>query len=73
MGVINPLTNAPKPIFTTKSVSGRVGYGWVAGWALEVSWQAFFLLESPPGMWVCLVLIVGAFVAFGRTLLRLYG
>ena len=45
----------------------------MAGWALEVSWQAFFLLESPPGMWVCLLLIVGAFVAFGRTLLRLYG
>ena len=49
------------------------GYGWVVGWACEVGWQAFFLLESPPGMWVCLIFIVGAFIAFGRTLLRLYG
>lgn len=49
------------------------GYGWVAGWAFEVGWQAFFLLESPAGMWMCLALILGAFLSFGRALLRLYG
>ncbi len=42
------------------------------GWAFECAWQLFFLLESPAGMWVCLVMILGAFAAFAQTLLRLY-
>lgn len=56
-----------------QSHAAPAGYGWVAGWAFEVGWQAFFLLESPAGMWMCLALILGAFVSFGRALLRLYG
>ena len=42
------------------------------GWAFECAWQLFFLLESPAGMWVCLVMILCAFAAFAQTLLRLY-
>ena len=42
------------------------------GWAFECAWQLFFLLESPAGMWVCLIMILGAFAAFAQTLLRLY-
>jgi len=44
----------------------------VIGWAFECAWQLFFLLESPAGMWVCLVMILCAFAAFAQTLLRLY-
>jgi hypothetical protein len=45
----------------------------VAGWVFEMLWQAFFQLQSKTGMWICLALILGALVSFGRALLRLYG
>lgn len=50
-----------------------VGYSWVAGWTFEMLWQVFFQLQSPMGMWICLVLILGALFSFGSALLRLYG
>lgn len=49
------------------------GYSWVSGWILEMLWQAAFQLQSRFGMWLCLALILGALVSFGRALLRLYG
>lgn len=54
-------------------IINTIGYSWVAGWVFEIAWQAFFQLQSPLGMWICLALILGAFVSFGRALLRLYG
>jgi hypothetical protein len=51
----------------------HAGYSWVAGWVFEMLWQAFFQLQSKIGMWICLALILGALVSFGRALLRLYG
>jgi hypothetical protein len=36
-------------------------------------WQLFFQLQSPVGMWLCLVFIVAALASFGQALLRLYG
>lgn len=45
----------------------------MAGWVFEMLWQAFFQLQSKIGMWICLALILGALISFGRALLRLYG
>ena len=43
------------------------------GWLFEVAWQMCFQLQSPLGMWICLALILGAFVSFGQALVKLYG
>ena len=45
----------------------------MAGWVFEMLWQVFFQFQNKIGMWICLALILGAFVSFGRALLRLYG
>lgn len=50
-----------------------IGYSWVVGWSCEMVWQLFFQLQSPVGMWLCLVFIVAALASFGQALLRLYG
>lgn len=53
-------------------IVNSIGFGWQIGWYLESAWQVFFLMQTPGGMWICLVLLCGALAGFGWTLSRLY-
>lgn len=53
-------------------VVNTIGYGWVVGWACECLWQICFVQEKPAMMWLCLIALLGAFVSFAATLMRLF-
>jgi hypothetical protein len=50
----------------------HAGYGWQIGWYFEVAWQVFFAVDLQPTLWVCMFLLLGAFLGFSVTLLSLF-
>lgn len=48
------------------------GYGWQIGWFFEVAWQIAFTIDAPASPWICMFLLIGAFLGFAITLLSLF-
>ncbi|BDA45844.1 hypothetical protein COCOBI_07-6310 [Coccomyxa sp. Obi] len=53
-------------------IVNSVGYGWQIGWFFEVAWQIAFTIDAPASPWICMFLLIGAFLGFAITLLSLF-
>ncbi|GAB4821575.1 hypothetical protein N2152v2_008621 [Parachlorella kessleri] len=49
-----------------------VGLSWVVSWLLASGWQFAFAAQTPGGMWLALLLVLGAFLAMARGLVHMY-
>lgn len=50
----------------------QVGPSWIASWLLAMGWQFAFVLQTPGGMWLAFLLILGALLAMGHGLMQMY-